>query len=223
MGTYRKEWDCCGSATETDAWEPDNCPFCTPAAAPAAAQLDADLPPPRNKAGDFEDLAGVYTDHEVRNIVAQYAERIRHLERELAELRAKAGDIEEAAYYRGFKFAQQPAQSIGDDSDFSRLTLAWAEAVIAAHEGGSKIPLMNAFDALIAYIDGRTASTAEDPRLEDLAALVRKLVRALRRADPTTTIADGALGYLKRKGLAGSALRAAAPSPLSGTEEANEN
>lgn len=30
MGTYRKEWDCCGSATETEAWEPDTCPFCTP-------------------------------------------------------------------------------------------------------------------------------------------------------------------------------------------------
>ena len=34
MGTYRKEWDCCGSVTETDAWEPDHCPFCTEVAAP---------------------------------------------------------------------------------------------------------------------------------------------------------------------------------------------
>lgn len=32
MGTYRKEWDCCGSVTETQAWEPETCPFCTPAA-----------------------------------------------------------------------------------------------------------------------------------------------------------------------------------------------
>jgi hypothetical protein len=30
MGTYRKEWNCCGSVTETEAWEPDSCPFCTP-------------------------------------------------------------------------------------------------------------------------------------------------------------------------------------------------
>jgi hypothetical protein len=67
---------------------------------------------------------------------------------------------------------------------------------------------------VIAYIDGRTAGTAPDERVEDLAALVRKLVRALRKADPATTLADGALGYLKRKGLAGSALRAATPSPL---------
>ena len=31
MSMYRKEWDCCGSVTETEAWEPDACPFCTPA------------------------------------------------------------------------------------------------------------------------------------------------------------------------------------------------
>ena len=30
MGTYRKKWDCCGSVTETQAWEPDDCPFCSP-------------------------------------------------------------------------------------------------------------------------------------------------------------------------------------------------
>ena len=29
MGTYRKEWNCCGSVTETEAWEPETCPFCT--------------------------------------------------------------------------------------------------------------------------------------------------------------------------------------------------
>lgn len=30
MSTYRVEWRCCGSVTETEAWEPDSCPFCTP-------------------------------------------------------------------------------------------------------------------------------------------------------------------------------------------------
>ena len=28
MGTYRVEWPCCGSITETDAWEPSECPIC---------------------------------------------------------------------------------------------------------------------------------------------------------------------------------------------------
>ena len=28
MSTYRVEWDCCGSVTETEAWEPESCPFC---------------------------------------------------------------------------------------------------------------------------------------------------------------------------------------------------
>ena len=31
MSTYRVEWDCCGSVTETEAWEPESCPFCTDA------------------------------------------------------------------------------------------------------------------------------------------------------------------------------------------------
>ena len=34
MGTRRKEWDCCGSVTETEAWEPEACPFCADEAAP---------------------------------------------------------------------------------------------------------------------------------------------------------------------------------------------
>ena len=30
VSIYRKEWACCGSVTETEAWEPDMCPFCAP-------------------------------------------------------------------------------------------------------------------------------------------------------------------------------------------------
>lgn len=28
MSTYRIEWPCCGDVTETQAWEPAECPFC---------------------------------------------------------------------------------------------------------------------------------------------------------------------------------------------------
>jgi hypothetical protein len=28
MSTYRVDWDCCGSVSETDSWEPEECPFC---------------------------------------------------------------------------------------------------------------------------------------------------------------------------------------------------
>ena len=28
MGTYRTAWPCCGDTTETEAWEPCECPFC---------------------------------------------------------------------------------------------------------------------------------------------------------------------------------------------------
>ena len=30
MGMYRIEWDCCGNVSETDSYEPDECPFCEP-------------------------------------------------------------------------------------------------------------------------------------------------------------------------------------------------
>lgn len=29
MSTYIKHWDCCDSVTETEAWEPEECPFCS--------------------------------------------------------------------------------------------------------------------------------------------------------------------------------------------------
>lgn len=31
MGTYRVEWECCDSVTETSCWQPETCPFCTSA------------------------------------------------------------------------------------------------------------------------------------------------------------------------------------------------
>lgn len=42
---------------------------------------------------------------------------------------------------------------------------------------------------------------------DDLAALVRQLVRSLRKTAPDNDLADKALDYLKRKGLQGSPLR----------------
>lgn len=42
---------------------------------------------------------------------------------------------------------------------------------------------------------------------DDLAVLVRQLVRSLRKAAPQHTLPDKALDYLKRKGLQGSPLR----------------
>ena len=28
MGSYRKEWECCGDTTITESWSPEECPFC---------------------------------------------------------------------------------------------------------------------------------------------------------------------------------------------------
>ena len=44
MSTYRVEWPCCGSVTETQAWEPERCPFCKPDAPdPALLALGREL------------------------------------------------------------------------------------------------------------------------------------------------------------------------------------
>lgn len=46
MSTYRNEWPCCGSVTETEAWEPEHCPFCTDdAPSTPQAAMSAELPP----------------------------------------------------------------------------------------------------------------------------------------------------------------------------------
>lgn len=54
------------------------------------------------------------------------------------------------------------------------------------------------------------AASADKPKLDDLAQLVAQLVRALRKAAPDNDLSERALGYLKRKGLIGSPLRASA-------------
>jgi hypothetical protein len=51
-------------------------------------------------------------------------------------------------------------------------------------------------------------AVGEEPaKVEDLAALVRQLVHSLRKAKPDSDLATRAVGYLKRKGLAGNPLR----------------
>lgn len=56
---------------------------------------------------------------------------------------------------------------------------------------------------------------ASAPAVDDLAMLVARLVRALRKAAPDNELSEQALDYLKREGLTGSALRAA-PVPAQG-------
>ncbi|MDH0852385.1 hypothetical protein N5D66_31010, partial [Delftia tsuruhatensis] len=57
------------------------------------------------------------------------------------------------------------------------------------------------------------APPAPAARVDDLAALVKKLVQALRKAAPNHVLPAQALDYLKRQGLQGSPLRAAEAAP----------
>jgi hypothetical protein len=117
-------------------------------AAPIAAQLDAELPPPRNKAGDFEDWAGVYADHEVRNIVAPYAERIAMHER---VHNIMVEQVREGAEHIRHLEREHGLLSMVVEQLKARLASADALIESMATEADRR-----------AYIDGRTAGTAPE-------------------------------------------------------------
>lgn len=59
------------------------------------------------------------------------------------------------------------------------------------------------------------------PSVDDMAAVIRQLVRSLRKASPGNEVAERALDYLKRHGLQGSPLRtASAPAVPAAGEQA---
>ncbi|OHC11349.1 MAG: hypothetical protein A2002_04730 [Pseudomonadales bacterium GWC1_66_9] len=81
---------------------------------------------------------------------------------------------------------------------------------------GRRAALVTASSMILAEIEfmdreaapGDTAAPEQDGRVEELAALARQLVHALRKAKPAHKLPGKALDYLKRKGLAGNPLRA---------------
>lgn len=118
--------------------------------APVSAPLDTQALPPLPEGDEYSatrmlqngELAPRYNGTTLRNFalsaIAPYAERIRHLERELAE--------------------RKPA-SIGRDRDFWKRMYEWREAWL----NGPAERLTRAADDLIAYIDGRTAPCNPTP------------------------------------------------------------
>jgi hypothetical protein len=109
----------------------------------AAPVGEVELPalPEGDEAGMYKGSCIVIPHEEVLAWFAPYAERIRVLERELATLKGEHATL-------------RPAQSIGDDEQFRKLFFA---AKHASWNFDERTPELN---ALIAYIDGRTAGTA---------------------------------------------------------------
>lgn len=144
------------------AWQERAC-----RATPAAAQLDANALPPLTRAQIWEiakttipNIVISAIEHFARAIETKvrvpYAERIRHLERELAELRVRK-DVQEVvdgveALKQRVRGYQNQAQSI-DTGEFRELLQEYWRCMGArsANEVTAKI---------IAYIDGRTAGTS---------------------------------------------------------------
>jgi hypothetical protein len=67
-----------------------------------------------------------------------------------------------------------------------------------------------------------TVKHLPEPVVDELAMLVRKLVRHVRKASPDNNMATMAMDYLQRKGLAGSPLRDAAPQQPAQSAEQDE-
>jgi Lar family restriction alleviation protein len=201
--------------------------------APVSAPLDTQALPPLPKP---DSKGWIFTSSQLsqyaREAIAPYAERIRHLERELAERMAgqeaavqTAAGSAETRMDTGFKGAaglgQKPA-SIGDDPKFCERVEWWAGAAHSCDKHTRTVRAKAEWAALIAYIDGRTAGTAPKGC---------KIVPA----EPTQAMCDAAraeaMGW-QNSGEHWSAMTwfriykrmlAAAPSPLSKQEEANEN
>jgi hypothetical protein len=110
----------------------------------AVAPIGQELPPPDVYNGDGPYLAPktAYSRAAVEQIIAQRDERIAHLERELA--------------------GRKPV-SIGDDEHFHALVV---DIMVAAKAATPILKQAEKLEALIAYIDGRTAGTAPDDLLE---------------------------------------------------------
>jgi hypothetical protein len=119
--------------------------------APVSAPMGEELPPERieqlwHEAGcavsiGTQAMKFKFAAMIEREIRAPYAERIRQLERELAE---------------------RKAASIGDEKEFSELVGAWSGAAHSCDKHTRTVGARQAWHALIAYIDGRTAGAAPE-------------------------------------------------------------
>lgn len=98
MGTYRKEWECCGSVTETEAWEPEHCPFCTDDTALFRKDAEREVAGLRNDAARLDWLRDKLFEHKWNGVVGkgcavqwQVAGDFRFTQRELTDDSGIAG------------------------------------------------------------------------------------------------------------------------------------
>jgi hypothetical protein len=93
--------------------------------------------------------------------------------------------------------------------------LANADPAGTVQENGLLRDQVRQLDAMVGRMK-REAAAPQAPAapVDDLAQLVKQLVRTLRKAAPGNDLAEKAMDYLKRQGLQGSPLRAAPEAPL---------
>jgi hypothetical protein len=179
-------------------------------------------------------MSGELSRRQFYSRAQEAADRIERLERELAE--AKLQQLADLGQDIERELAERKPASI-DTPEFRRLMDDLGAASVDAHCCGNDAGIDHALAALIAYIDGRTAGTAPvDPMdwpipcdVTTGAVTIRKgckLRTLVTRMESLHRMATAALPTLtqEQKDANWNALMAAAaPSPQSKQEEANEN
>jgi hypothetical protein len=102
-----------------------------------------------------------------------------------------------------------------DTPEFLDLVCSWRDGITDGALWSDIIDRINeyALDAIAAdraqrkQADAPASAQPADPRVDDLAMLVRQLVHSLKKAKPDSNLAARAVDYLQRKSLAGSPLR----------------
>jgi hypothetical protein len=174
-----------GAAAAIRAWNEQAARRSAPVSAPIGEELPKWIDDHKG-ADPFMDDVIAY----IESMHSQYAERIRQLERELAE--------------------RKPA-SIGDDSEFLRLLGDWM-AGLDYFQSDEHKEVKIAWATLIAYIDGRTAGTAPEGWARVPQKPTREMLQAARLSWACNPGFDVEAIY--------AAMIVAAPSPLnSGKEE----
>jgi hypothetical protein len=130
------------------------------------------------------------------------------------EFASAPGNASDAGLEQAAKFLEKKAEAYADDhASYDRDTGA-------TEFSGDGLEYYSGLLELAEDIRALTPA-ATDPRMDDLAALVRRLVRALSQAAPDNKLPATALDYLERKGLKGNILRAD-PAPVAAQGDASD-
>ena len=187
MGMYRKTFDCCGSVTETDAWEPEHCPFCHPAQAPQQEGQARELPPLTRY---NPTVAPFGYDHVAEMTVHAEGEWVRFADVEAAQSAPAVPD--ENAIRAAVEYVVEVQGIDVQDERESELVETVAIAVVQ-HLGLASAPAQPTVPELVAFFrnDGHQIGKQGDACGWTPEETAVRAMRLLLKNDPTPVIPQG--------------------------------